>query len=403
MTTEPVFVVGAPRSGTTLLAAMLAAHSQMNCGPETHFFRRLAQADTTALTHASTWPTPALDFVCSISHAGFGGQERRRLIDKYQLAQEQIAAYLSERQPSIRTLLSSVVEQHMVTMGKRRWVEKTPDHIEYLPLIREHFPAARIVRIVRDPRDVAISLTKVPWGTSTLVEGLLVWKRLDDASHDFCATDPLAYTLRYEDLVSTPRAELVRLCRFLGEEFEEAMLDTSQTGKELNSRNVPWKDRASRPVDTSRVAAWRSELTQQQNQLAESVLGDRLSAYGYPRDVEFTQLAEVFPQPSLATKYPDAFAFLASQGVRLWRQHEHEQPTARVYVGDPADSWLQGARTRQLIATLSIAFGIVRTIVTRHRVYWIPGDEQKWSGRFAGLLKQLLSPYRLPQPGSARH
>ena len=118
MNKPPIYVVGAPRSGTTLLAAMLGAHSRISCGPETHFFRRLSAIDTNQICQKETWPAQAAAFVCSIRHTGYAGGSGKALIEKYQIEQEDIVEFLERKDPSIANALASVTEQYMVRAGK---------------------------------------------------------------------------------------------------------------------------------------------------------------------------------------------------------------------------------------------------------------------------------------------
>jgi len=411
MKQDPVFVVGVPRSGTTLLTAMLAAHSRLSCGPETHFFRRLAEVDVDQLNDPETWPEPALNFISSIRHSGFTGYESKYLLEKYELDVSQIAAYLASKEPTIQNILASVTEQYMVRQKKSRWIEKTPDHLAYIHSIRTYYPASPVVRIVRDPRDVALSLMKVPWGAKSLLGALLFWRRFDEASAEFFSTDKNSDTIRFEDLVSNPAETLQKLCQFIGEEFEQAMLDTSSSGQRVNSRNVPWKQKVSQPPDTARIAAWRNDLTKEENQLAEAMLGDRLAVYGYPKEEKFTRLGKIFPAAHLAPKYMVGLKSVASTGVRFWETYQGERPTARVYLGDPSnDNWLNGKKSERFINTLLISWNIVKARLQGNSVYWIPEPTgEQWTGYFAYFLKKLLTPFRLhsrpvvraQEPGSA--
>ena len=211
MTTPPIFVVGVQRSGTTLLAAMLAAHSKLSCGPETHFFRWLDTVDVSELCATETWPEPARAFIGSIDHVGPTAEARVSLIDNYRIDAADVDRYLRARPASVASILGSVVEQHMTAQGKRRWVEKTPDHLRHVQAIRQHFPDALIVRVVRDPRDVALSLMKVPWGVELVSRGPPV---LGPDGRPPAATvlagDPRCHTVRFEDLVSEPRRQTLR-------------------------------------------------------------------------------------------------------------------------------------------------------------------------------------------------
>jgi len=395
----PVFIVGVPRSGTTLLAAMLAAHSRMSCGPETHFFRQLAKpeagfsVDPGPLLDPQTWPTPALEFITSITHSSFSSTERLRLIDKYQLSKAQIESFLVAREPSIANMLASVAQPFMERMGRFRWVEKTPDHLQSVHLIRRYFADSPILRIVRDPRDVALSLRRVPWGAMSLMEAFSYWRAMDESSDDFFKTDRLSFSLRYEDLITSPKEQLTRVCEFLGEEFEESMLDTSSTGKMLNSRNVPWKDKASQPVDATRISLWKKEFSPGQNQLAEAMLGDRLTTYGYSREVQFSELGKFYPNHDLALKYADGLLPVPAKGVRFWKADPDEQPTAMVYLGDPArDHWFGEKK----LASLAAVWDILLTTLSKRSVYWVSGQEiNTWTGLSSFIVRRLLEPYKV--------
>lgn len=397
MSSQPVFIVGSPRSGTTLLAAMLAAHSKLSCGPETHFFRWLESTDGQRLLDPDNWPVQAVDFVCSISRTTFTDENRRLLIDHYNLHPDQISSFLQKQKPSTAAIVASVTEQYMHQQGKERWAEKTPDHLEHLPDIRSAFPDAQIVRILRDPRDVALSLLKVPWGVSSLLEGLLFWTRQDEISRAFFEKDQNCYTLRFEDLIASPQVELEKLCEFLDIDFEPQMLDTSQTGKNLNSREVAWKRKSSQPIDHTRIQVWRRELATGDNQMAEALIGDRLKAYRYPIEVEFSRLGEIFPALKLVLKYPDLVKKLAGQGTRFWKTETDEIPEVWVYLGDPEnDRWLDTSRLDKIRETMALSGKIIQVRAAKNQeLYWVPDSNQNsWTGICAYVLKQLLAPHR---------
>jgi hypothetical protein len=158
----PVFVVGAPRSGTTLLAAMLNAHRRLACGNETHFFEGLSGAVVDHLTDRRHWPRRACDYVSRLKHVG------KTMFDLYQVDSEGYATALARERPSISAILTSFMTIHLAQTRKVRWVEKTPGHLKRFRLIREHFPDSPVICIFRDPRDVALSLVRAPWGALTV-------------------------------------------------------------------------------------------------------------------------------------------------------------------------------------------------------------------------------------------
>ncbi len=182
----PVFVVGVARSGTTLLSAMLSAHPRLDCGPESRFFARYRHLDARArarILDPATWPRPAVDFMASLRNQG------HPVTELFGLTLPEIGTYLAGRQPSTTAMLESLTVLHAQRAGKARWVEKTPRHLLMTETLRAGWPEAYIVRIVRDPRDVALSLARMPFAKDSVVGNLV---RIDDddrASRDRIETD----------------------------------------------------------------------------------------------------------------------------------------------------------------------------------------------------------------------
>ena len=253
----PVFVVGGPRSGTTLLSAMLAAHSAFDCGPETHClsrWSRLAGSERERILDPADWPERATTFVCSLSLG------KQPIHPMYGLEREEVRAWLAVQPPSLAAMLESLTAQRAVRNGAPRWVEKTPRHLEVPELITETWPAARIVRIVRDPRDAAVSLTKVPFGTPSLLTNLSLLARMNEAAADWYREADAALTVRYEDLVAMPERELHRICAFVGVDYEPAMLDDRSGASGVAAAHEWWKGDATGPLDRSRSGRWREEM-----------------------------------------------------------------------------------------------------------------------------------------------
>jgi hypothetical protein len=375
---------------------MLSSHSKLACGPETHFFSNLAQADPDKLVDYQNWPDPAFKFITSISHSNFNSQKRTLLIEKYQIRDLDILAYLRDQSPSIATILSSITEQFMWKSGKTRWIEKTPDHIAHVQNIRKYFPRSPIIRIIRDPRDVALSLQKVPWGSETFVHGIARWKHLDQISQDFFCSDPNSYTIHYEDLITSPRKELIDICNFIGENFEENMLNTSDTGRQLNSREVSWKSKASQPIDSSRKQVWRMELTPIKKSIADSIIGGRLITYGYELNDHPDKLAEIFPSEVLLLKYSEKMSFLMGTQIRFWKINPDEKPTAIVFFGNPSgDDWFPEERINGAFGAVKLIIKILVHQIQRKKIYWVIDEgEIRWSGYISFIIQKLLGPYK---------
>jgi Sulfotransferase family len=272
----PIFVVGAPRSGTTLLAAMINAHRRLACGNETHFFAGLQGAIVDYLIDRRHWPRRALEYVCRLAHVG------RTVLDLYQVDVGAYSAALARSRPAVSSILDCLMAGYLVRVGKSRWAEKTPGHLKRFAIIREHFPNSPVICLFRDPRDVARSLMKVPWSESTFYSGLLTWKSYCEYYKRLIMYDRRSMLLRFEDLIEDRLAACQRICAFVGEDFDPGMLDTSHSAIAVGSELEPYKSDVAEPVDPGRAFAWRKDLRECDRVLADSMLGRDLLWLGYP-------------------------------------------------------------------------------------------------------------------------
>ena len=375
----PVFVVGVARSGTTLLSAMLSAHPRLDCGPESRFFARYRHLDARARARVldpATWPRPAVDFMASLRNQG------HPITELFGLTLPEIGTYLASRQPSTMAMLESLTVLHAQRAGKARWVEKTPRHLLMTDTLREGWPEARIVRIVRDPRDVALSLARMPFAKDSVVGNLVRIDEDDRASRDRIEADPLAMSLRYEDLVTEPERELRRVCDFIGEEYAPSMLDSRQTAAGVAADHEWWKESVSGPLDTSSVGRWRTEMSADARRFAGLHLADYLRRHDYegaedPRG----QVALVPVGAAVGPTTEILLLELARRGLVVQRPsprsrrrlHEAQGQRRLVYVGtkgqlDPG----RGAAVLPRVAAAGVtAAGLVVRRVQGRPILWL--------------------------------
>ncbi len=176
------------------------------------------------------------------------------------------------------TLLSHIQERRQ---GCRRIGEKSPPHLLYVPELLETFPEGRVITIIRDGRDVAISQTQA-WDSNVL-RVAISWKR-DQRLHRSYAERFAAdrYTaVRYEDLVTRPEAELRRLCEFLGEEFTPDLLEHHKRADTGFAKRETHKARTLEPVTSSRISRYRQSLKRSEIALFQLLAGDELRRQGY--------------------------------------------------------------------------------------------------------------------------
>jgi hypothetical protein len=296
---------------------MLAAHSAFDCGPETHFLSRwskMARSERERILDPADWPARATAYVTSLQLG------KKPIYPVFGLTAEDVRTWLAARPPSLASMLESLTAQRAERAGAPRWVEKTPRHLEVPELITETWPGARIVRIVRDPRDAAVSLTKVPFGTPSLLTNLSVLARMNEAAADFYRESSAAMTVRYEDLVATPERELRRIGAFVGVEYEPGMVEDRHGLTGVAASHEWWKGDATGPLDLSRSGRWRSEMPPEIQHYAALNLGDLLEEHGYGEAVlPARKLAIVPAGDALNARYDDVLLRLAAADVAVRR------------------------------------------------------------------------------------
>src|SRR4051812_19880290 len=212
----PIFVVGCPRSGTTLLYHMLLSAGDFAIyRAETHVFNVL------------------------VPHFGNLSrlEGRTRLIDRWlktdyfratgvpaELLRERILADGKSGGDFLRIVMESVAENQ----GVNRWSECTPEHVLYLEEIKREIPQAKIIHIVRDGRDVAVSLEKQGWirplpgdqGKSLLVCGLY-WQWVVECGRRLGhKIAPDYMEVNFESLVADPRQQLPAIGEFIDQKLD---------------------------------------------------------------------------------------------------------------------------------------------------------------------------------------
>jgi hypothetical protein len=265
----PIFIVGAPRSGTTLLRNMFNRHPRIAICGETHFHhyvyaRRQAFGD--------------MD----------NPKNRQRVVEEYlglrRLRWVADRAVLSEKLlregTSYQALFTSLVKYHAESQGKQRWGEKTPQHALFSETLCEWYPGATLIHMIRDPRDVVASLQRMSWAGNSVVQNARTWRKCSLAAQR-CSHLPQYLPVCYETLVSQPERELRRICERIGEEYDPAMLDPGKPTGFQTPR--PWSLRAEQQITTERLEKWREELTAREVSQIEWVVGGHMEAFGYRR------------------------------------------------------------------------------------------------------------------------
>ena len=270
---RPVIVLGCPRSGTTLLQLAIHAHPRMSMPPETWLLvdgyrSRLAFGDLTDPAGRER----VADWVLS-----------RRKARDLGLDAGELRGRIMAAPPTLGSCLGTVLAAYAERFGKPRWGDKRPGYFRDVRVLLRLFPDAQFVHMVRDGRDCVASLKRMPWWRHGSTEAAASWvhaMQLGDRWSRRLGSDTW-HTLQYEHLVARPEAELGRLCAFLGEDFDTAMLRTDEAAQVAVPQHKTWHAHTAQPIDAARVSSFRTGLDRDEVALVETVGGRWLRRYGY--------------------------------------------------------------------------------------------------------------------------
>ena len=211
---QPIFIMGLPRSGTTLVEQIVAGHSKVKRGGELAFLGELRKLASDLLPSQQPFPE-------NLAHSWTADRQYVATVFRdYYLARAERHGLLAD--------------------GAAFFTDKMPFNEIYLPLLKMAFPQAKIIHVMRHPLDVCVSALSNP-----VTQGFNSGYRLEDTAHHLAAVFELSehyrkeldlgdYVLRYEELVGDPSGQIRKLLGYLGLPFEEGCLRTKVGATSLN-------------------------------------------------------------------------------------------------------------------------------------------------------------------------
>jgi hypothetical protein len=266
-----VFVGGAQRSGTTLLRNMLTAHPLLAIPDESPFMHsvhrlllRRGAADDAHLAWALIRQTPRFR--------------------QWRLPREHVERALERTSPSsYAELLRVLFAAYAEFRGKPHAGDKTTANALHFTWLGAMFPGSKFVHLLRDPREVCMSLAVQPFNVGGLTGAARHWRAHVAAARAARAQlGPRLLELRYEELIRRPREQLELLCSFLGLPFDSRMLRAHESAEALPAHRF---DALSRSPVQPGVRDWRRELSADEVSLIEFVAGPLMDRVGYPREL----------------------------------------------------------------------------------------------------------------------
>jgi len=293
MADGPIFICGTGRSGTTLFHSMLRQHGRLySMQSESRFLVApggLLEARKEILSLRSLrkfrelmlgeWFRKRYRVDTPREYEGgfFRDFEEHEVAECLDDFAERLRAGVDD---AVRTLMTDLFSLGMRKADKARWVEKTPRNVIYLRELHELFPAAQFIHVVRDGRDVAVSILENFWpigeipsmGVSfrreprTVQNAARYWRDVLQSGLAAAVGLPekTLLEIRFEDVIRNPRRTLNEVCDFLGETFDERMLSFE--------------------LDAGRLHRWREVFTPDDRATFKAEAQDMLVAYGYERD-----------------------------------------------------------------------------------------------------------------------
>lgn len=245
-----LFIVGAPRSGTTLLHSLVATHTDFFTVPyETALFtwQNLFDRKRMGMTKEET--------ISSLDQA----KDLVDFLDKYVRGLEEFS-------------------------DARTFVEKTPQHVNYLGRLMRHFPKAKFIHIYRDVRDCYCSSKSVSSMVSFREPKFFAkyWNKCVRNGLSFRHSGRL-HTLSYEALASNAESEMTEIMNFLGTDFEPAQIDPNVFGADPRSKRAHFK-RLSTPISAASVGRWERDLSEEEKMIFKQQSGDLLRQLNYGID-----------------------------------------------------------------------------------------------------------------------
>jgi hypothetical protein len=258
-----------------MLRAMLDAHPDLAIPPESHFITSMWQVRR---RYGHPGPVDAGRMLTDVV--------RSVRFREWKIDAEAVTKRVRDLQhPGFADVIDAVFSAYAAAHGKDRWGDKTPNYALDLRLLAGLFPEARFIHLVRDGRNVAMSLLDVPWWPNTLTEAAQVWSHWTRAARA-AGRDlgPERYLeIRYEELVDDPQGDLERIAAFAGLTYRPEMLRYPERS---NGNGTPAYHRNAERPPTNGLRNWAIDMSKDDLALFEALAGEQMVAMGYDRAFE---------------------------------------------------------------------------------------------------------------------
>ena len=270
-----LFILSAPRSGSTLLRVLLNRLPDVISPPESYFLEFYKNNKNLNPDRAKDREIIAANWIEFRNHLNVRNLYNRDYFRS--LVQEEARTWADV----FSILVQSYASDANMMYGPDTLIcEKTPLHIEYQQELKEIFPAAKIIYLVRDPRDVVASLKSCSWASTSVIKNAHYWSKTIQLMEK---TDR-HLLVKYEDLVDYPDREFTKIGDYLGLSISEDVLTTQAPNEDKESAD-PKNTASYKPIDSSFKEKWRTLLSQPDRELEviETICAEEMKEMGYQR------------------------------------------------------------------------------------------------------------------------
>lgn len=281
------FIFGSPRSGTTLLAQCLNAHTKILVPHETDFmiplaftFHRIQNPELgkdilqKLITHSTAFPNSLGEYL-----------SEKQVVEIIQACDYHPAKILN----ALYGALASAAKKTIAG-------DKSPNDLMNVPVLVKtgalDEASMKIIHIVRDVRDIMVSLSRVGWGADSDVYFPRFWSSSNLYLHALYQNKKrLYFFLRYEDMVREPELTFQQICHFLEVEYEPAMFDSSKFNPRY--KNIPAHSKLYNPISTENIGVYKTQVPSALLRSYEKQAGEALEIFGYPLEAPKTLVESI--------------------------------------------------------------------------------------------------------------
>jgi hypothetical protein len=322
----PIYIVGTERSGSNLLRLILDAHPHIAVPHPPHFLRYFARLEA------------GYGDLSDPRHLGRLADHMLRLlsvhIHPWELTIDRERLLAEARPRDLLGLNCAFYEQYMAAMGKVRWADKSTFVIHHLDRVLARDPGAKLIWLIRDPRDVAVSSRESvfnPWHPYLTARLWSEQQRLGAAA--LAAHGPgSVHRMHYESLIALPEPTLRHLFDFLDEPWDEGVLRffEGRSARRIARLSRDWAN-AGRPILSDNSGKYRKALSAEEIGAVEMAAGEPMARLGYPLE----QPAQVGRRPTPAQLLRWRISDQLDRARVEWRSAREDQNHWR--------RWLRGA------------------------------------------------------------